>query len=67
MTANKRKRIYKHKLPFSINYITAIPSSKCSEFDWSTTIYNNIQYDLITRPIGGIGGKRKIIRNKNKK
>lgn len=61
ITANKRKHIYKHKLPFSINYITAIPSSKCSEFDWST-IYNNIQYDFITRPIGGIGGKRKNIK-----
>ena len=64
MTTNKRKRIYKHKLPFSINYIKAIPSSKCSEFDWSTTIYNNIQFDFITRPIGG---KRKKIKNKKNK
>lgn len=55
MTANKRKHIYKHKLPFSINYITAIPSSKCSEFDWST-IYNHIQYNVITRPISVSGG-----------
>jgi hypothetical protein len=61
MTANKRKHIYKHKLPFSINYITAIPSSKCSEFDWST-IYNYIQYNVITRPIGVSGGKRKLLK-----
>ena len=57
MTANKRKHIYKHKLPFSINYITAIPSAKCSEFDWST-IYNHIQYNVITRPIG-VGGRKR--------
>jgi len=57
MTANKRKHIYKHKLPFSINYITAIPSAKCSEFDWST-IYNHIQYSVITRPIG-VGGRKR--------
>ena len=65
MTANKRKHIYKHKLPFSINYITAIPSSKCSEFDWST-IYNHIQYSVITRRIGVSdgGGKRKLLKNK---
>ena len=61
ITANKRKHIYKHKLPFSINYITAIPSSKCSEFDWST-IYNRIQYNVITRPISVSGGKRKLLK-----
>lgn len=57
ITSNKRRHIYKHKLPFSINYITAIPSAKCSEFDWST-IYNHIQYSVITRPTGVGGGKR---------